>query len=84
MAEMSQIILFPKVLRKSKNIQVEKEEPVPSLPGERIAAIRSSLTRNERIYHRQKLCNCVMCSKKMAEVYPDLHTKVNQPQGTNP
>lgn len=44
MAEMSQIILSPKVLRKPKNIQVEKGEPVLSFPAERIAAMSSYST----------------------------------------
>lgn len=79
MAEISQIILSSEDLRKPKNIQVENGEPVPSFPEERITAIGSPLIRKERIHQSQKLCNYLMCSKKMAEVYPDLHMKVNQP-----
>lgn len=84
MAEMSQIILSSKDLRKPKNVEVEKGKPVSSSPGERITAIGSPLIRNERIHQKQKLCNYVICSKKMAEVYPDFHTKVNQPWGMYP
>lgn len=41
MAEMSQIILSSNELWEPKEIQVEKGEPVPSFPGERIIAVGS-------------------------------------------
>lgn len=65
MVEMSQIILFPKVSRKPNNIQVHKGEPAPSFPGEGIAVMSSPLTRNQRIHLGEKLCNYLMCSKKI-------------------
>lgn len=74
MVETLQIILFPGVSRKPGNTQADKGEPAPSFPGEGIAVMSSSLTRNQRTHLGEKCCNYLMGSKKIQGGLPHQST----------